>query len=67
MQKENVYFNSTKTVIVPEDSLGRSFQEIFNRIDNWINEGSGWITESIDSKYGNVSIYSPLLGSSYIK
>ena len=37
-----VYFNSTtKTVICPEDSLDRSFQDVFNRIDNWISEGSG--------------------------
>ena len=28
--------------------LNKSFQEILYRIDNWINEGSGWIIESID-------------------
>ena len=34
----HVYFNSiTKTVIGHEDSLGRSSQDVFNRIDNWIN------------------------------
>ena len=63
-----VYFNSTtKTVIGPEDCLDRSFQEVFNRIGNWISEGSGWKTESIDREYVNISIYSPLLGISYIK
>ena len=37
----HAYFNSTtKTKIGLRDSLDRSFQEIFNRIDNWINEGS---------------------------
>ena len=37
-----VYFNSTtKTVIIPKYSLDKSFQEDFNRIDNWISEGSG--------------------------
>ena len=37
----SVYSNSiTKTVIGPEDSTDRSFQEIFNRIDNWVSEGS---------------------------
>ena len=36
------------------------------RIDNWINEGSGWIIESINSEYVNISIYAPLFGSSFI-
>ena len=26
-------------------SLENAFQEILYRIDNWINKGSGWITE----------------------
>ena len=34
-------YSTTKTVICPEDSLDRSFQDVFNRIDNWISEGSG--------------------------
>ena len=35
-------------------------------IDYWINEGSGWIIDSIESQYINISTYKPLLGSSYI-
>ena len=35
-------------------------------IDNWINEGSGWIIEFIESQYINISTYRPLSGSSYI-
>ena len=35
--------------------------------DNWINEGSGWIVELIESQYINISTYRPLSGSSYIK
>ena len=63
-----VYFNSTtKTVINHKFSLKNAFQEILYRIDNWINEGSGWIVELIESKYINVSTYRPLSGSSYIK
>ena len=49
-----VYFNSAT-------------EEILYRIDNWINEGSGWIIESIQSQYVNISIYSPLSGSTYIE
>ena len=35
---------------------------MFNRIDNCISEGSGWITQSVDEKFVNISIYSPLSG-----
>ena len=34
--------------------------------DNWINEGSRWIVESIESQYINISAYRPLIGSSYM-
>ena len=47
--------------------LENSFQEILHLIDNWINEGSGWIFESIESQYINISTYRPLSGSSYVK
>ena len=63
-----VYFNSTtKTVINRKFSLENAFQEILYRIDNWINEGSGWIVELIESQYINISTYRPISGSSYIK
>ena len=35
-------------------------------IDNWINEGSGWIIEITESQYINISTYRPLAGSSYM-
>ena len=63
-----VYFNSaTKTVIKHEFNLDQSFQEILYRIDNWINQASEWITESIEGFYLNVSSYSPLIGSTCIE
>ena len=63
-----VYFNSTtRAVIKSEFSLDKSFQEILYRIDNWINEGSGWIVESIDGEYVNISAYSPVVGSTCIE
>ena len=62
-----VYFNSvTKTVINHRFRLESSFQEILYMIDVWINEGSGWIVESIESQYINISTYRPLSGSPYI-
>ena len=36
------------------------------RIDAWINRGSGWIIEAIESQYINISTYKPLAGSCYI-
>ena len=62
-----VYFNSsTKLVINHRYKLNKSFQEILYRIDACINEGSGWIVESIESKYINISTYKSLVGDSYI-
>ena len=61
-----VYFNSTtKTVNNSEFNLDKSFEEILYRIDNWINEGSGWIVESMDGEYVIISAYSPSVGNTY--
>ena len=63
----SVYFNSsTKTIISHRYKLDQSFQEILYGIDAWINKGSGWIIESNESQYNNISTYRPLVGSSYI-
>ena len=48
-------------------SLENAFQEILYRIDNWINEGSGWIAELIKSQYINISNCRSFSGNSYIK
>ena len=61
-----VYFNSsTKAIINHRYKLDQSFQETLYRIDSWINRGSGWIIELIESQYINISTR-PLVGSSYI-
>ena len=46
--------------------LESSFQEILYMIDVWIDEGSGWIVQSIESQYINISTYRPLSGTSYM-
>ena len=46
-----VYFNSAaKTITNNRFKVEESFQEISCRIDAWINKGSGWIIESIESQ-----------------
>ena len=54
-------------MIIDKFSLENAFQEILYRIHNWINEGSGWIVELIESQYINISTYRPLSGISYIQ
>ena len=52
-----MYFNSTtKTVINSKYDIDKSFQEILYRICDWINEESGWVIESMNGEYVNISI-----------
>ena len=63
-----VYFNSTtKAVINHRFKLEKSFQEVLHLVDNWINEESGWIVESIRSQYITISIYRPSSGGFYVE
>ena len=57
---------SDKTVVNHRFRLGNSFQKISYMIDIWINNGSGWNVESIESQYITISTYRPLSGSFYI-
>ena len=55
-----VYFNSlTKAVINHRFRLENYFQEMLYVIDVWINKGSGWNIEIIESQYINISTYRP--------
>ena len=56
----------TKTVINHRFKLENYFEEILYMIDVWINNGSGWIIELIESQYINISTYRPLSGSFYM-
>ena len=49
--------------------LDKSFQKILYIIDNWINEGSGCVFESIDAEYVSISItihYQQVLTLNYL-
>ena len=69
MDNVPVSFNSATKKVTNSDKydLNKSSHKILYRTDNWINEGSGWIIESIEAQYVNISMYSPLIGSTYIE
>ena len=50
-----------------EPELNMFRQEILNMIDKWVSEGSGWVTDRIDSHYINITLYKQLNGSSYME
>ena len=66
-KKKKKINSATKTVINSKYHLDKSFLAILYRIDNWINKRSGWMIESINVEYVNISIHSPLIGSTYIE
>ena len=62
-----VYFNSlVKMVVNSRYHLNKSFEEILNLLDIWINESSAWTLDQIDRLYIKTSNYEPLSDSSYI-
>ena len=66
-EPKTVYLNSSgKTVINRRYYLNESSEEILNKLDIWIYEGSGWIIDKIEGLYINVANYEQLSGSSYI-
>ena len=39
------------------EMLDKFFHEILYRFDNWINEGSGWVIESVDKLCESISLF----------
>ena len=68
---KTAFFNGkAKTITKANDiehELSMSRQEIPNVIDKWISEGSGWVIDSINNHYINVTTHKPLHGSSYVE
>ena len=68
---KTAFFNGKAKIITKVDDLepelNMSRQEILNMIDKWVSEGSGWVIDRIDNHYINVTLYKPLIGSSYIE
>ena len=68
--EKTAYFNGKVQLMTNEIEIVESLQitqeQIINRIQQWISEGSGWTIQSVDSHFINVVEYRPLKGSSYI-
>ena len=68
---KTAFFNGrAKTITKPNDiepEVSMSRQVILNATDKWVSEGSGWVIDSINNHYINVTTYKPLHGSSYIE
>ena len=65
-----LYFNSYTKRIINEnfrDDLDLSFEEIINKIQNWIKDGSGWAIDLVNGEYVHVSKYDPLHACSYLE
>ena len=64
------YFNGKVQILTNEMEIAESLritqEQIVNKIQQWISEGSGWTIQSVDSHFINVVKYRPLKGSSYI-
>ena len=63
------YFNSATKTVINSDKymLDKSFQKILFRIDNCVKEGFVLVIEFVNKEYVNISIFSPLSGSTYIE
>ena len=68
---KTAYFKCETFTITNNNRINKklqlSKQQIMNKIAQWISEGSGWSTESVDNHNINIVKYNPLRGSSYIK
>ncbi|XP_057306823.1 uncharacterized protein LOC130645009 isoform X1 [Hydractinia symbiolongicarpus] len=71
MVYKSAYFQSRPQTVTNENDIqsviSLSSQEIINIINQWISEGSGWVVDSVNSNYINLTYYNPLKGSSYIE
>ena len=63
----SIYLRSNAiTVTRQRFYLNDAFNNIYDLLDEWQGEGSGWIIDEIDDIHINISKYEPLTGSSYL-
>ena len=68
--EKTAYFNGKVQTVTNETQILQLLQitqeQIVNKIQQWISEGSAWLMKSVDGHFINVVKYQPLKGSSYI-
>ena len=68
--EKTAYFNGKVQTIINDKEIVISVlklqNQIINKIQQWVSEGSGWTVQSVDGHFINVVKYQPLKGSSYI-
>lgn len=67
--QQHAYFNSKAKIILNEyipPALKKSQEQILNKIQGWISEGSAWTIMSINNHCLNLIKYRPQSGHSYI-
>ena len=68
--EKTAYFSGRPQTVTNEMEIAKLLQitqeQIVNKIQQWISEGSGWTIQSVDGHFINVVTYRPLNGSSYI-
>ena len=64
---QNICIRSPATTVTNENfKQNDAFAKLLNLLDNWEDEGSGWIIEQVQDIHININNYDPLAGSSYI-
>ena len=68
MEIQNFCIRSPATTVTNQNfKLNDAFAKLLNFLDNWEDEGSGWIIEQVQDIHININNYDPLAGSSYIQ
>lgn len=65
---KTAYFNSLPEIVLNRCDINLDFpiENILNKINRWISEGSAWTIHFIDNHYVNIIKYNPLKGNLYI-
>ena len=68
MRFVNIYLRSDAIIVTnTRFYLNDAFTKIYNLLDVWQGEGSGWSIDTIQDIHINISDYDSLAGSSYLK
>ena len=65
------YVHRDALAIISSDDIDSALENgraiLLNRLDKWVNQGSGWVIKSIEKHELSIARYQPLTGSSHIQ